>query len=171
MKRTCFLLTITALVIIPGVLLSRRPDVSKPGATASLTVAPVIELDSASSMEVRIVLENPSKDPTKGTIKYLLANDSRIMADLDCGWRRQRKLIPLITDVPPLLSKERIREIKPGENVQPVWKLRDIYILRKLKPGRYEFDVCYRVRAGSVSHKEYGMTPLSFEQKLYLDIK
>jgi hypothetical protein len=143
--------------------------VPKSSATASLTVAPVIKLDSASSMEVRIVLENTSKDPTKGTVKYLLANDSTIIAGLGWNLYREGRLIPRETEEPPLLSKERIREIKPGENVQPVWKLRDIY--GKLKPGRYEFKVRYHLNADASCVKEFGMTPMSFEQKLYLEIK
>ena len=73
----------------------------------------------------------------------------------------KRKIFPL----GPTLDKESVKRLKPGESIVCTILLREYY--GDLKPGRYELKVSYEIPENSNLSSKYGLTPMSFEYKMY----
>jgi hypothetical protein len=115
-------------------------------------------------MAVQYLFENTSAKP----IGYLMSNRPGEVARLEfLLYKDGRYIEPFVpTGEPPVLSRERVRMLETGAGVTHVRRLKDEY--RGLKLGRYEVRVRYFTGEGLAG---FGITPMSFEQKLYLEIR
>lgn len=163
--------TFWAVVVCLLVLASLSPiscsgeKESKDSAKAPATFAALITLEASEEMEVPLLFENTSRAP----IKYLMANDAMLVSGLDFalyrdGTRVEREYFPS----PARLGKEKVKELKAGESIQPRLKLN--YFYGELKPGRYELRLHYKIPEDSGLVTDYGVTPMSFEYRVYVQI-
>jgi hypothetical protein len=131
--------------------------------TPSVDILPIIEIDARTDMVVQFAFEN-----TSGREFRYQAHRPWNVADLSLELYREGRLVkPRKTfGEPPILSKDSVRVLRPGEFVLYTEKLRDRY--EGLDPGLFEVRVQYNVKEGSVPHLDFGLTPLKIDRKVAL---
>lgn len=131
-------------------------------------VAPIVYLDSSSDMKVDFLFENASQKP----IRYFLADDDRKIAQLQVLLYKQKKFIEtLVVPTGAWLNKDRLRDLEPGKSIVITVNLSGNYKEKDLLTGRYELILCYHRGQDDGLVTEYGLTPMSFEQKIIVEIR
>jgi hypothetical protein len=127
---------------------------------------PVIQLSEAPTPKVQIVLENVSTE----VIHYLPGHTSGSVHPMEITLYKGAEFIsPKVQVEPPEVSRERVRQLKPGESLLQVLNLSDLYGL--LKPGRYLLKVRYDVSPKSYLATNYGITASAIDGPLaYVEI-
>lgn len=166
------MIKLTTIAVFAGLTMPLASPQSKPPADdaprvvdkAIVDVLPIIHFDAESDMEVEVNFENTSEE----AFHYLEGHRSRDVANLFLELYKNGHLVrPQRTrGEAPLLSKDRVLVLRPGESVLLTEKLRDRY--GNLEPGRYELRVHYELAEGSVPHLQFGLTPLKIDRKVAL---
>jgi hypothetical protein len=143
---------------------TRREEHAKSPDAAPAVIMPVLTLDAAGDMALRVAMENTSDQPIRYRPWYW--KDSVRFMELHL--RKGGRLIPNQAErvwaetLPP-------RELKPGESLPLVWNLREWY--DKLEPGRYEARITYLMPERSVEVTRDGLSPMHLEQRFYIEVK
>ena len=125
-------------------------------------VVPLIRVGENADMKVRLAVEPASGRP----VRYLFRNDELPMDRVYFDLLRDGEVVqPLEGEGRRMFSPDRVRELKPGEQLIHTLDLRERY--GQLKPGRYILEVR---AAGRPS--ELGLAQLNFrERAAYIDVE
>ena len=103
-------------------------------------------------------------------IKYAVNADGATMYDLGAVLYQDGKVavhVPSVAYDEPPFKMSQVRVLEPRSVI--ALKLRTRYI--EMPPGFYELRLTYHVSPGSVDETQFGLTPLKFEQTVYLDVQ
>ncbi len=145
--------------------LAEGKPLPKAAETEQAALVPVLRMDTESDMVIEFMFENRSSKP----IRYLATQDGKRVLHFWLTLRKDGKTIAKESIKAAPIRSEQVKELAPGKGVPNSWNLKNSY--GPLGTGRYEIILSYDSGRSFHLEKEYGITPLHFEQRMYLEIE